>query len=369
MVDLTDIANDTFRKLPTAMFHSRPSVVRQIAAPTLVAAALITACPSATDAAGTVEVELLTEKGFPFESTRAWLDVFVGLGIQNVRIRTAQIGDEAKVDTRGTDSSPVYHVTGILAADGTLHLSGGRFETTNKRQIGDWLKKLSEEGPGGENKPKLAAFGIEQEKFAKLKKDLAQSVGFSTKNARADEVIARITAPLSHRVTIDSSAAKALAGEEKVLDELSGVASGTALAAAIRPAGLIVVPRKSGDEIELVITSSKGAKDLWPVGWTSEAAPAKLLPGIIKPTNIEIEDSSLTDTLGILAKRLGTPVVFDHNNMARKGIDVDGAKVTLPAERLTYSTALTKVLYQANLKYELRIDEADKPFLWISPLR
>lgn len=324
---------------------------------------------SVAEAAGTVEVELLTEKGFPFESTRAWLDVFVGLGVRNIRINAAQIGDEAKVDTRGTDAAPVYHVTGILAVDGTLHVTGGRFKVSDKRRIGDWLKQLGEFGPAGEKKPKLAAFSLPEEQFGKLKRDLAQAVGFSTKGRRADEVVARIAAPLAHRVTVDGSAAKALAGGETVLDELSGVASGTALAAAVRPAGLILVPRQRGDEIELVVTSSAGAKDLWPIGWASETAPAKLLPAIIKPTNAEIEDTPLADALAVVAKRLETPVLFDHNNLARKGIDLAEAKVSLPAERLTYSNVLKKLLYQANLKYELRVDEADKPILWISPLR
>lgn len=321
-------------------------------------------------AAGTVEVELLTEKGFPFESTRDWLDVFVGLGVKNIRINAAQIGDEAKIDTRGTDAAPVYHVTGILAVDGTLHVTGGRFKVSDKRRIGDWLKQLAEFGPNGEKKPKLAAFGLPEEQFSKLKRDLGQTVGFSTKGRRTDEVVARIAAPLARRVTIDGSAAKALAGGETVLDELSGVASGTALAAAIRPAGLILVPRQRGDEIELAITASAGAKDLWPIGWATETAPAKVLPAIIKPTNAEIEDDTpLAGALAIVAKRLEVPVLFDHNNMARKGVDLAEAKVSLPAERLTYSNVLKKMLYQANLKYELRLDEADKPILWISPLR
>ncbi|MEX2185305.1 MAG: hypothetical protein WD875_00860 [Pirellulales bacterium] len=350
--------------------------MRLVIANLVVAAAIAVAARSPSSAmaepaaaAGVVvEVELLTEKGFPFESTKAWLDVFVGLGIENVRIRAAQGGDETSIDKRGRADAPVYHVTGILAADGTLHVSGGRFKLEQKRRLSEWVKELAEHGPGGENKPKPAAFGLTEEQFGKLKGDLARKVGFSTKGARIGEVVARIATPLSHRLTIDGSATKALAGGDVVLDELSDVASGTALAAAVRPAGLIVVPRVRGDEVELVITSSAGAKELWPVGWTSETAPAKLLPAIIKATNVEIDETPLLDALAIVAKRLEAPVLFDHNNMARRDIDPTKASVTLPAERLTYSNVLKKLLYQARLKYELRVDEADKPLLWISPL-
>lgn len=327
------------------------------------------ALPAAARAAGTVEVELLTEKGFPFESTRAWLDVFTSLGIENVRIRAAQFGDETKVDKRGREDAPVYHVTGILAADGSLHLSGGRFKVEHKRRLGEWLKELAEYGPGGEKKPKIAAFGLTEDQFGKLKKDLARPVGFSTKGARTGEVVARIAAPLSHRLTIDGSATKALGGDAVVLDELSDVSSGTALAAAVRPAGLIVVPRKRGGEVELVVTTSAGAKELWPVGWASETAPAKLAPAIIQAINVDIEEGTpLLDALPVVARRLGTPVLFDHNNMARRDIDPAKAKVTIPAERLIYASLLQKMLYQGRLKYELRVDEADKALLWISPL-
>jgi hypothetical protein len=350
----------------------RANLGRPRFAGSILIAALAIAISSETTAraAGTIEVELLTEKGFPFDATRSWLDLFVGLGIKNIRINAAQIGDEVKVVTRGTDAAPTYHITGILAADGSLHLSGGRFKISDKRRIGDWLKDVAEFGPKGEKKPKLAALGLTEEKFAKLKSDLALKVGFSTKGARIDEVVARIAAPLSHRLTIDSSAAKALATGEKVLDDLSGISSGSALAAAVRPAGLVLIPRQTGDEIELVITSSKGAKDNWPIGWASETAPAKLLPETIKAINVDIEeDTELATMLAILADKVKASVLLDHNNMARKGIDLATAKVSLPPERLTFSIVLRKVLYQANLKYEIRVDEADKPFLWISPLR
>jgi hypothetical protein len=41
----------------------------------------------------------------------------------------------------------------------------------------------------------------------------------------------------------------------------------------------------------------------------------------------------------------------------------------VPEKRMTYSQILNKVLLQARLKYELRVDEADKPFLWITTVK
>jgi hypothetical protein len=41
----------------------------------------------------------------------------------------------------------------------------------------------------------------------------------------------------------------------------------------------------------------------------------------------------------------------------------------VPASRTTYSLLLGKVLFQARLKSEIRIDEADGPLLWITTIK
>ena len=62
-------------------------------------------------------------------------------------------------------------------------------------------------------------------------------------------------------------------------------------------------------------------------------------------------------------------MLFDHNALARQGIDADKATVSHPQQRTTYSLALRKMLGKIRLKFEVRIDEAGKPFLWVSTLK
>jgi hypothetical protein len=62
------------------------------------------------------------------------------------------------------------------------------------------------------------------------------------------------------------------------------------------------------------------------------------------------------------------PLLLYHNALARSQVDLS-AKVTIPKSNTFNSRALDRVLSQARLKYELRIDEADKPFLWITTLK
>ena len=60
---------------------------------------------------------------------------------------------------------------------------------------------------------------------------------------------------------------------------------------------------------------------------------------------------------------------MDYNAMARHGVDPAKAIVSMPAGRTTYSLALRKLLFKAGLKFEVRVDEAGKPFLWVSTVK
>jgi hypothetical protein len=63
------------------------------------------------------------------------------------------------------------------------------------------------------------------------------------------------------------------------------------------------------------------------------------------------------------------PVLVDHNALARHGVDPSKVTVSHPPSRTTYSQVLPKILFQARLKSEVRVDEAGKPFLWVSTIK
>jgi len=43
--------------------------------------------------------------------------------------------------------------------------------------------------------------------------------------------------------------------------------------------------------------------------------------------------------------------------------------VSYPSRKTFYEKLLDRLLVQADLKKEVRVDEAKKPFLWVSPKR
>ena len=55
--------------------------------------------------------------------------------------------------------------------------------------------------------------------------------------------------------------------------------------------------------------------------------------------------------------------------MALHGVDPAKKQAAVPNKRLSYSQILSKVLMQARLKYEVRLDEDDKPFVWITTVK
>ena len=96
--------------------------------------------------------------------------------------------------------------------------------------------------------------------------ELAKAVGFSTKGLAARDFVDRIGRQLTMTVSIDSSAQAELAAGEKVHDELVGLSIGTALAAGLRPSGLIFRPVVAGGRVELAVRVARGEKELWPIG-------------------------------------------------------------------------------------------------------
>ena len=65
--------------------------------------------------------------------------------------------------------------------------------------------------------------------------------------------------------------------------------------------------------------------------------------------------------------RIKVPVLMDHNNLVRGRVDLKKA-VKVPAGKTFYRRILDRVLFQVGLKAEVRVDDAEKPLIWITTL-
>ncbi|QDU97210.1 hypothetical protein [Lignipirellula cremea] len=335
--------------------------------------ALLACCGAATpgEAAGPhVTLELMIESGFPITGAQEWSRAMGRVGADNVRIREAKPGDQGEVVNQGDERTPRYHVTGFLRADGRLHLPGSRpIELTDIGQVTTYVSALRQNGLNASSGPP-AAFGMSGEKLVEVHKALSRPVTISTKGKRPGDVMRELTSGLPLKVSVDPSTRDAFALQTTVAEELEGVSIGTAMAAILRPIGLVMLPfEAAGQGTQIGITDSRRAQETWPVGWPPQASPIKTMPKLYEFLEVEITDFALTDALGAIEKRLEAPMLFDHNSMAREGIDPASVKVSLPAGRTFYKKIVDRLLSQGKLKSELRVDEAGSPFLWITTIK
>jgi hypothetical protein len=216
------------------------------------------------------------------------------------------------------------------------------------------------------------AFGLTAPQLVELTEQLSVPLNFSTKGADVQSSLAQVAQLIGHKFQLDDAAIEALAGKEMVVEELRGMSAGTAIAILVRPLGLVMQPeRRQGEPVKLAIIETKSSKENWPVGWPPEQLPVKAAPKLFERLDLEIRGFLLGQTLNAIEKRTGIPFVYDHNGLARAGIELDQVKVTLVQNKVTYMSAIGKLLRQTkpSLIQELRMDEGGKPFLWISTMR
>lgn len=325
------------------------------------------AMASSAQPAGRVQLELVGEARGSALAFQEWLRVLGKAGVKNVRIRSGQATDKVAIEVRGTPSNPLYVVTGVVKSRDELVLPVGRFRQRDVGRLARWLDDLAKHGPEGQREAK-SAFGLTREQFEQVQRDMARPLGFATKDIPRSEAVEKIGRRLRLPLRIEPALVRTL-GEDQVGEELSGLSCGTALACALRPVGLCLVPRAGGRGPEYVVTRAGPGLEVWPVGWEPEKPRREVLPALFDFHNVNVQGVSASRALEAIGKLLKVPVLIDHNALARHGVDPSKVIVSHPQSRTTYSLALRKILFQARLKSEVRVDEAGKPFLWVTTVK
>ncbi|HPP52903.1 MAG TPA: hypothetical protein PK777_08145, partial [Thermoguttaceae bacterium] len=224
----------------------------------------------ASPAAGRVELVLLVSPQAGLTDPQTWAKALGEAGIRQVQIRQATPADQPGIERIGQADPPLYRVTGILKGQEVV-LPGARFGLGQVRQLARWLEELAVEGPPQERPPK-AAFGLAAQEFEKVHADLAKPVGFSTRGVDRAEAVARIGQKLQFPIQPAPGRLPGLAGD-KVVEELSTLSCGTALACLLRPAGYALLPRSEGGRLGYSLERMRPGMEIWPVGWAPEKLP------------------------------------------------------------------------------------------------
>src|SRR5262245_10075095 len=154
-----------------------------------------------------------------------------------------------------------------------------------------------------------------------------------------------------------------------VSQSLEGVSQGTALAIILQEHGLGFRPRRLPDgSLELAVQSLKDGRDVWPVGWERQQPLPEAVPILFQFKVVNLEDEPLDEVLETIAEKAKIAVLTDSAGLAARGIDFSKLKVTYPRDRTTFINVLKTFTAKAKTQFEVRVDEAGKPFVWISPL-
>lgn len=323
--------------------------------------------PNRASAAPQIEFELITEPGFPLGGAQQWVAFLAKLNQTSIRIRHGEAGERDSVENRGTAEQPLYHVLGILTAGNRLRLPGGEFGLNDRTRLGDWIKKLQTDGITGPTK-KTTVFGLTEEQLVAFHDKLTAPIGGETRGRRAGDVAREIVKGLAVEVSVSDSARQAFSAGERLQDDLQPLSGGTALAAAIRPLGLVFRPEKTtSGTVRMLICDVRETEESWPIGWPPQQIPAQVAPKLFEYLKVTITSRPLTEATDAIQQRVQIPFLFDRNSLARRRIDPEKIKVSYTKDRAMYQKILDNLLFQADLTSELRLDEAGHAFLWISP--
>lgn len=331
-------------------------------------------------AAPPVELEIATERGVQITAPHEWLQLLTELGITNVRVRGKQAGDEIKATNRGTADSPQYHLLGVLTSGNRLLLPGGSFTRGDRTALKDYFVRLADDGTESLT-ARRGRFGLTLKELETITTELAQPIDFETTGQQPHRVIERLQSHIGTRLNLDPADDQSLRAAKPLADELRGLTIGTALAMMLRHDGLVLRPEKTRGQpltlrvlhrkAEPLAESTLGRTDddeivNWPIGWEPQQTPGRTAPALFEPRNAEIDGYSLAETLAAIGPRLKTPLYLDHAALAEGRIDPAAIQVRLARTRANYKRILDRVLAQAHLHSDLRVDEAGTPFLWVT---
>jgi hypothetical protein len=327
-----------------------------------------------------IELELVTERGVQITAPQEWLQLLATIGIEHVQIRGGGQGGEPKVTNRGTARAANYQVVGVLTSRGQLRLPGATFTKADRARLKDYFAQLGADGADAVTAPHVR-FGLTEKELTAVLADLAQPIDFETKGLTPRAFLDRLQTKLSLKPSLAAEAEQTMRTAAPGVDELKSVAAGTALAITLRNCGLAMRPeKKRGQPVEYhIVVAGPGIKrdrmlgkmtgpdmQYWPIGWEPEKSPGEMAPSLFQTRSAEIDGYSLDEALGAIGPLLKIPMYFDRASLKAHQIDPAKIQLKLARTKTTYKRVIDRILSQAHLASELRVDEAGVPFLWIT---
>lgn len=311
-----------------------------------------------------VELEIIADAGGGLDDNQRWIESLSEAGADNVRIIQGS-SKPGVMEIPGANGT-TFRVTGVLA-NNRLTLPKGRFGIRDTEKIREYVDSLRADGADVALAEKMA-FGLTAQQLVDLHTDLSRPLTETSVGKTPAQILQIVQSAIETELVVDPGAANALRDDYTLVDELNGLSHGTALAASLRPLGLVVAPvREQGKATEIRIVPSLSVSEFWPVGWPLEQRISQAAPKMFDRIPVNIRNYSLAATLPAVQKMMGMPFLYDYNSIAMEGVDLEKIRVNVQSEQLSFQLILNKIFSQARgLQFEIRADESGKPFIWIS---
>lgn len=320
----------------------------------------ITLCVASATAALPIDIEVITEPGVPITAPQQWVTMLGAMDLGRVRIRSANSGDAPGVTQKGKR----YKIVAVLNGRGELVIEKERYRARDRRALANFFQLLANTESFGEE---LGRFNLTQDQFRQVHGNLSKVLGLSTQGKRPAVLIDQLRDKFSVALTEEAAASARLKKARPMETELGELATGTALALALRQADLVLVPQKPvGKPLQVRIEREDPKWQSWPVGWKPEGSPRVLAPQLYEFLTAEIKGYTLDQALSALQPRMGIAVIYDQRTLERREIDPTAIQVKHPATRTYLKKVIDRILSQARLSGELRVDERGKLFYWIT---
>jgi hypothetical protein len=318
---------------------------------------------SATTFAGDVaiDIEVAIAPGVVLTAPQEWADRLGKLGLDRVQIRSAR--GEEKPSTEFNEEKTRLHVVAVLKGD-VLVTAERAFRPGQIAELKAHFAKLPERiiEAGIER----GQMGLTELEFHAVLADLGKPLGMSTTGQTVNDMLAHCAGKFRLPIRHDAGIELQVRTAKPMAIELKDVAAGTALAIALRREELTLRPAHVDKGLELVVERYQRDREVWPTGWKAKESPKQLAPKLFEALNFEIDGYTLTKALEALSPRLTVPVIMDEWVLDRENIQPEKIQVKVPPKKTFLMNAVSKMLSQARLAGELRIDDAGTPFLWVT---
>ena len=311
-----------------------------------------------------IELEVAIAPGASLTAPQQWSAVLGRMNLTNVRLRQIRPGDQPSVKTVKIGLTSRYQVTAILGSSDQLVFHKKSFQLGQRSSLRTFLNQLPNQTEHATEE--RGRFDLTEPQFNKVYAEFSQTVSFKTEKLPLRQFIRRIESELSTPLKTDVDANRIIR-EQISQEELQGITIGSALSIALREHGLAVRPeQRPGQPLRLVIERYLRGRESWPAGWKPDQSVRQLAPALFKQLTIEASKISLGKVLTQLESRIQMPMIMDQFVLGQKNILPDTIPVKMARRKTYLKGAIDRLASQAKLATEIRVDEQDKPFLWIT---